>query len=184
MAISQHTALRFGLPAIGLLTFLAVVGAVVASGARDDAFIVAAAAGVLILLPSIGFFFAMSLPREQPIRAIFRAAIHIRIRTLMVLVVLVAVVFSCAAWRDRLRRREAARRTIIDQYRTRAYFHEAAELATLKLEVVRDPSAAATVHHNYTPTPRSQYHARMKQKYLFAAEHPGLPVEPDPPEPQ
>ena len=99
--------------------------------------------------------------------------LRIQLWWMMVAVGIVAV----EAWLERTARLAEANRAI---YSARAKFNESKEFDTQSHMTYRGPNG---IFHRPAWTPYSEYHRRLKEKYMAAASHPLDPVEPDPPPP-
>jgi hypothetical protein len=83
---------------------------------------------------------------------------------------------------------EASRR--VDQRRAMAHCHAWAEeegYCSLYADLdfgFCSGCAQPGINGLLTPSRKSEYHHRMKHKWLYAASRPWLPVSPDPPEPE
>jgi hypothetical protein len=93
-----------------------------------------------------------------------RPPYRLRLRTILILVALVAIGLGGRKWMDR--RGRHFRRVAMD-YRDMA-----------KLDEI---SAALGSRHS---APIAAYRRTLQRKYEYAGAHPWLPVEPDPPPPQ
>jgi hypothetical protein len=88
---------------------------------------------------------------------------------MMAVVAVLALVLGSGVW---LWRRSA-------DFRSRADYHRRMAESTAMRAHLPDPSAP----HVYLPTPRSEYHARLMERYERAAARPWESVPPDPPAP-
>jgi hypothetical protein len=108
---------------------------------------------------------------------------RIRLRTMLAAVVVAALLLTVVAGVLRDRRR--------DLYLRLAAFHERAGARTREMRDRKGRSYGmwsrwepATRRFILAGPEEVEYRARMRRKYEYAAGHPGLPVEPDPPVPR
>jgi hypothetical protein len=96
-----------------------------------------------------------------------------RLRTLMVVVAVIALLLAGEVTRQRLTR-------ISSEYRAKAdEWSQKAQAAYLSVE----PEWQFPLWYRRS-TPMVEYANAMVEKYEFAADHPWRPVAPDPPEPE